>query len=308
MSKRVGFMFAGQGAQSVGMGKDLAETFPSARAVFDEADRVLQRDVSGLCFTGPLEKLTLSANCQPAIYTMSLACLAALKSACPIEPSACAGLSLGEYAALTAADALDFAAGIRLVAARGALMHDACRSSSGAMAAILKADPQKVEATCAAHGVDVANYNCPGQIVISGTREAVAACAEALKAGGDVKVIMLQVDGAFHSRLMQPAADRFGAALAQAPLRQPRCPVAQNVTGSLVDDPEAIRVNLGRQITGSVRWEACVRAMQDRGLDALIELGPGQVLSKFMKQISRDFPCYNVATAADVAKVAAALA
>ena len=298
--KRFGFMFAGQGAQAVGMGRDLAEVSPAARRVFEQADAALGRSISRICFDGPAEVLTESVNCQPAIYTMSLACLAAFQEKAACQPVVAGGLSLGEFAALTAAGVLDAAAGTRLVAERGRLMQEACRASEGSMAAVLKGDNAVIAAVCAASGIDVANYNCPGQVVISGTKAGVAAASAELSAKG-MRVMPLTVDGAFHSRLMQPAADRFVAVLAAASLSAPAIPVAQNVVGTLVAETELIRTNLARQVSGSVRWEECVRAMLAAGAEALIEFGPGKVLCGFAQRIDKSVPVCNVGSAADLA-------
>jgi len=305
--KRVGFMFAGQGAQAVGMGKDLVQESSAARAVFDRADAVLGRSVSDLCFEGPADALTASRNCQPAIYTMSLACLAALRERADIQPVVCAGLSLGEFAAVTCAGALDLEPGLLLVAERGRLMDEACRQTDGAMAAVIGAQTTCVEAACALNGVDVANFNCPGQLVISGVRDAIERTVAALGETSGVRVVMLDVAGAYHSRLMQPAADAFAAVLAETALAAPICPVAQNVAGACVSTPDALRANLGAQVTGSVRWEACVAAMMAQGVDLLIELGPGKVLSGFMRRIDRRFPVVNVAAYADLDHVVGCL-
>lgn len=303
MSKRLGFMFAGQGAQFVGMGSDLVDGSDAARQLFEQANAALGRDLTKLCFDGPMEDLTESANCQPAIYTMSLACLAAFQERVPTDPVCCGGLSLGEFAALTAAGSLDFAAGLRLVATRGKLMGEACRATAGGMAAVLNAEPDLVVGICADNGVDVANYNCPGQIVISGPVDGVAQCLSALQEAGVARVIPLKVDGAFHSRLMAPAAEKFAVVLQDVALAAPKPAVAQNFAGALVEDPEAIRENLGRQVTGSVKWEACVRAMMGMGLDALIEFGPGQTLSGFMRRIDRHFPTYHISNREELEKV-----
>jgi len=307
MRKRLGFMFAGQGAQSVGMGQELSEQSDAARALFAKADQALGRDLSGLCFRGPIEDLTNSANCQPAIYAVSLACLAAFEEQCPVEPVACGGLSLGEFSALAAAGALEFADGLKLVATRGALMDEACQAAQGAMAAVLKADPELVQQVCADNDVDVANYNCPGQIVISGASKRVEQAVAALKEAGVSRVIMLTVAGAYHSRLMAPAAEKFGPVLEAARIAAPRCPVAQNVAGALVRDPDEIRRNLALQVTGSVKWEDCVRAMLDAGAEALVEFGPGQVLTGFMRRIDSAVPVFSVSGAADVTEALAAL-
>lgn len=299
---RCAFMFAGQGAQAVGMGKDLAAASPAAAALFARADRLLGRDLSRLCFDGPAEALTRTSACQPAITVMSLACLAALRERRALEPVACGGLSLGEFPALAAAAALSFEDAVRLVAERGRLMEEACRATEGAMAAVLNADPALVAQVCTEQGVDVANFNCPGQIVISGERGRLGAALEALKAAGVSRAVPLQVDGAYHSRLMAGAVPGFTAALATAAVLAPRCPVAQNVVGALVSDPAAIRANLTAQITGSVRWEACVRALQAAGAEGFIEFGPGQVLAGFMKRIDRNLPVASIGGMADLEK------
>ncbi len=302
---RVAFMFAGQGAQTVGMGRELAAASPEANALFARADAVLGRSLSTLCFAGPAEALTKTSNCQPAITVTSLACLAAWRARRPDEPVACAGLSLGEFAALAATGAIAFDDAMRLVALRGRLMEDACRATEGGMAAVLNADPAVVAQTCAACGIDVANYNCPGQIVISGAKTLLPAAIEALKAAGAGRIVPLSVDGAYHSRLMAPAVPGFAAALAQTPVAGPHCPVAQNVVGRLVTDPAEIRRNLESQITGSVCWEQCIRAMLAAGAEVLLEFGPGQVLSGFMKRIDKTVPVFSVGSLADLEKVLA---
>ena len=307
MAKRLGFMFAGQGAQYIGMGRDVAERSAAARRVFETADSVLGRDLSGLCFEGTLADLTASANCQPAVYTVSLACLRAFQEQCAVEPVVCGGLSLGEFAALAAAGALEFADGLKLVAARGTFMDEACAATDGVMAAVLNADPDLIVEVCVRHDVDVANYNCPGQVVISGERAAVLAVIEQLKAGGVRKIILLKVAGAYHSRLMESAARKFTPILTSVPLSVPRCPVAQNVTGSLTASPDDIRHSLKLQVTHSTAWEACVRAMLDLGVDALVEFGPGKVLTGFMRRIDSAFPVFSVGTGEDLATSVAAL-
>ncbi|MBN2452175.1 MAG: ACP S-malonyltransferase [Lentisphaeria bacterium] len=298
--RRTGYMFAGQGAQSVGMGRDLYENSPAARAVIDRADAVLGRSLSALCFEGPAEDLTASVNCQPAIYTVSVACAAALQERFQGKPVVCGGLSLGEFAALTCAGGIAFEAGLRLVAARGKCMDEACRAADGAMAAVIGADPAVVTRVCAAHAVDVANYNCPGQLVISGDRRQLGQAVTALAAAGVNRVILLDVAGAYHSRLMAPAADRFAPLVDAAPITAPICPLAQNAVGDVVTEVGAIRANLKAQVTGSVLWEACVGAMLRQGTEVLVELGPGKVLAGFMRRIDRAFPVCSVGCMADL--------
>jgi [acyl-carrier-protein] S-malonyltransferase len=292
-------MFAGQGAQFVGMGRDLYDESKAAREVFETADRLYGSELSGLCFAGPAERLTESRYCQPAIYTMSMACVAAFRERCNLEPVVCGGLSLGEFAALTTAGVLSFEDGIRLVSERGRLMQDACRKTTGGMAAVLNAPIDQVEAICAEHEVDVANYNCPGQVVVSGEAERLKAAVAAMDGLG--RIIMLEVDGAFHSRLMAEAGAGFARVLEPVALQAPSCAVVQNVVGAGVTDPAEIKANLVAQVSGSVRWESCVKTMLDLKLDALVEFGPGKVLCGFMRRIERRFPVCNVGSVADLA-------
>jgi len=302
-NQKYGFIFAGQGAQTVGMGKDLYENSNAAKQIFQEADDILKQNISKICFTGPEEELTQSRNCQPAIYTMSVACLKALQEQLNISPTITGGLSLGEFAALTAAGALNFSDGIQLVAKRGELMQEACRNSNGAMAAILNADPKTVEKICQKNNIDVANYNCPGQIVISGSKELIPKALEELKKAGIRRIIPLTVDGAFHSRLMQPAADKFTEILAKTTFQKPICAIAQNAVGTLVESPEQIRKNLATQVAGSVKWEECVQVMLKNNITTMIEFGPGKVLSGFMRRIDRKFPTFNISSYAEITTI-----
>ena len=300
--KRVALMFAGQGAQQVGMGRDLYENSAAARQIFDEADHILGRSLASVCFNGPQEKLTESSVCQPAIYTTSLACLAALREAVEFQPVAAGGLSLGEFAACTAAGVFDMEVGLPLVARRGELMEAACRETEGAMAAVLNADADLLGRICAQFDVDVANFNCPGQIVISGEDRRIDQAIAALQEAGVKKLVKLDVDGAFHSRLMASAADEFGRILAELVFGKPDVPLVQNVVGAAVSDPADISRNLERQITGSVRWEDCVAAMAAETPDVYLELGPGRVLSGFMRRIDRGVAASNVPPAEDIPK------
>ena len=300
MVKKAGLMFAGQGSQYVGMCADLYEKSDAAREIIDLADSKLGWSVSDVCFNGPEEKLTSSKVCQPAIYTVSAACLRTVLERFTIEPIICGGLSLGEFSAASAAGVFSFEDGLELVQKRGELMEKACRDTEGAMAAVLKAERETVEKVCKDNDVDVANYNCPGQIVISGEKEKIENALQALKQAGVSKTVPLEVDGAFHSRLMQPAADKFGEILAETEFSEPQCELVQNYAGNAVSDPGSIRNNFQKQVSGSVRWEECVRTMLNRNIDCLIEIGPGKVLSGFMKRIDRKFPVYNVEKADDL--------
>lgn len=304
------FVFSGQGAQSVGMGRDLFELSPAAKKVFSLADSVLGWSVSDICFNGPAEQLTGSKCCQPAIYTMSMACLAAFQERCPgLSPSGVAGLSLGEYAALVTAGVLSFEDGLRLVAKRGALMDEACLSQPcGGMASILGGNDELIASVCDEIGIDVANYNCPGQTVISGPKELVEAASAKIKEGGAKRVIPLSVAGAFHSRMMKSAGDGLAKVLENVRLSAPMLPVAQNVTGTIVSDPDAIRSNLVAQVAGSVRWIDCVRSLVDNGgVNTVIEFGPGSVVTGLVRKINSELSLFNIASSADLDRVAAEL-
>lgn len=289
------FVFSGQGAQAVGMGKDLANAFPAAKARFEEADSVLGYDQSSIIFDGPAEKLTESRYCQPAIYTMSCAALDAFKEKFPkTKPVACAGLSLGEYAALYAAGAFPFAEGLKLLARRAELMDRACRSTSGGMASVLGGDAAVIREVCDNCGIDVANYNSPGQIVISGEKEKLGKAVDELKARGMRKVIVLNVAGAFHSRLMAPAGEALKPVLEGAAIAVPPIPVYHNCSAAPAADAAELKANLAAQVAGSVRWEECVRAMAAAGGDAMIEFGPGNVLTGLLRRTLPEVPCFNI--------------
>lgn len=289
------FVFSGQGAQAVGMGKDLYESSAAARRIFDEADQVLGYKLSTVCFEGPAEKLTETRFCQVAIYTMSCAALEAFREKYPeITPLGCAGLSLGEYGALYAAGAFTFAAGLRLLAKRAELMDEACRATVGGMASVLGGDVAVIREVAAECGIDVANYNNPGQIVISGEKAKVAAAVEALKARGMRKVIELNVAGAFHSRLMAGAGEALRPVLAAAELALPAVPVYHNFSAAPAASVGELRENLARQVAGSVRWEECVRALAAAGADTMIEFGPGNVLTGLMRRTIAEVKTFNI--------------
>ena len=292
------FVFSGQGAQTVGMGKDLAEAFPEAKALFDEADAVLGYEQSSIIFNGPAEKLTESRYCQPAIYTMSCAALAAFKTRFPdVTPVGCAGLSLGEYGALYAGGAFTFAEGLKLLAQRAELMDKACRATSGGMASVLGGDAEIIKEVCAACEIDVANFNSPGQIVISGEKVKLAKAVEELKARGMRKIIVLNVAGAFHSRLMKPAGEALEKVLEESPVAMPRIPVYHNFTAAPAADVAQLRANLAAQVAGSVRWEECVRNMVAAGGATMIEFGPGNVLTGLLRRTLPEVRGLNVNSA-----------
>jgi len=290
-ASRVAGIFPGQGSQTVGMGAALVEGEALARETFAEADAALGFSISQLCFAGPAEALTRTSNAQPALVTVSTACWRVLRArgfTCAVV----AGHSLGEFSALVAAGALEFADALRLVRTRGELMEAAADARPGGMAAVIGLAADVVEALCAEiaaeHGtLTPANYNSPGQIVVSGERDAIAALRAVGKSRG-ARVLPLPVSGAFHSPLMAPAAAAFAAVLAQTPIAAPAVPVVQNVTAAPATEPDAIRDALARQITGSVRWMQSLCAMRDMGATRFVEIGPGTVLTGLVQRTLPD--------------------
>jgi [acyl-carrier-protein] S-malonyltransferase len=292
------FAFSGQGAQAVGMGKDLCEASSAAAAIFEAADKTLDWSVSDVCFNGPAEKLTESRYCQPAIYTMSCAALEAFKEKYgDVEPVGCAGLSLGEYAALYAGGAFSFEEGLKLVAQRAELMDAACRETDGGMASVLGGDEEVIKEVCAECDIDVANFNCPGQIVISGEKEKVTNAVAALKEKGYRKVIPLKVAGAYHSRLMKKAGEQLREVLEKTSLEVPAGAVYHNFTADTAGSLDELKDNLEAQVAGSVRWEECVRKMIAAGGDTMIEFGPGTVLTGLLRRTDKEAAFFNVNSA-----------
>lgn len=306
----VALIFPGQGAQFVGMGKDFYETSAAARDIFDRAEALVP-DLTAVTFDGPAEKLTSTAFCQPAIFTLSMAALAALK-ACPafarFEPRYACGLSLGEYSALCAAGALDFEDTLRLVLKRGALMEEATKLQKGAMAAVIGFDKDQLVAICAETGAEVANFNASDQIVITGDAQKVNAASDRISAAGAKRVIPLDVSGAFHSSLMQPAADLFRAHLGDVNLEIPAFPILSNVDARPVTDTGHILNNLAEQITSSVQWVDSVQAIAARQVTTFLEIGPGTVLKGLIRKIDRDLRVINIQKPADLQPLAEAAA
>jgi [acyl-carrier-protein] S-malonyltransferase len=304
------FLFPGQGSQAVGMGKCLYENDLQARALFENADATLGWFLSRMCFEGPEDLLKQTENTQPALYVCSAAAVEVLRG-CGVEPSCVAGHSLGEYSALYAAGVVDFETGLRLVAARGKAMAEASRNSPGAMAAVIGLGIAKLDEVCvvASNGtgpVVVANDNCPGQVVISGTRRSVERACDLARAEGARSAIPLPVSGAFHSPLVHDAREVMEEELANAVFREPRCPFVSNVTAEPVQDPEEIRWNLIEQITSRVRWVESVRGIAAMGLTAGLEVGPGRVLAGLVRRISPEMAVYAAGTMESISRVLSA--
>ncbi len=283
------YIFPGQGAQFPGMGKDLYEQDAQAKAMFEQANELLGFRITDIMFDGTEEALRQTKVTQPAVFLHSVILALRLPN---FKPDMVAGHSLGEFSALVVAGALSFEEGLKLVAARAAAMQKACELQPSTMAAVLGLADDLVEKICAETlGVVVAaNYNCPGQLVISGEIPAVEKACEVLQAAGAIKTIMLSVGGAFHSPLMQPAQEELAKAIVKAEISKPSCPVYQNVVARGVSDPSEIRDNLNAQLTGAVRWTQSVQAMLADGATEFIEVGPGKVLQGLVKKVNRQIP------------------
>jgi [acyl-carrier-protein] S-malonyltransferase len=293
--EKTALLFAGQGAQVVGMGKDLAEAFPAARELFELANHTLGYDLAHVCFQGPEPELTRTENAQPGIYLVSWVAFQLLKTQVPgFAFQAAAGLSLGEFTALAAAGVFSFTDGLKIVRARGRFMQEACELTKGTMAAIIGLDEDLTRAVCQETGAELANLNCPGQIVISGELDAINKACELAKAKGAKRALPLTVAGAYHSRLMASAQPKLRAALAEVPLHLPAVPVISNVTARPHATAGEIASRLVEQVTSSVRWEESIRYLLSEGFTRFIELGPGSALSGFMKRIDKNARVFNV--------------
>ncbi|HVF48828.1 MAG TPA: ACP S-malonyltransferase [Pyrinomonadaceae bacterium] len=312
----ISYIFPGQGSQYAGMGRDLADEFPAARAVFEEADEALGFALSRLCFEGPAEELQLTENTQPAILTVSMAALRALQTegaTAAHAPRYVAGHSLGEYSALVAAGALSFSSAVRTVQARGRYMQEAVPVGVGAMAAIIGSDLATVRAACDEARHDEicapANINAPNQIVIAGHTGAVERAVALLKERGVRKALMLKVSAPFHSALMLPAQERLAADLAQLPFEDLQVPLVTNVDASIVTGGDAARDALVRQVSSAVRWQESLELQSREGVGTFVEIGPGKVLSGLVRHTLKDAPArtLNVEDAASLRNVLAVI-
>ncbi|NBS19369.1 MAG: [acyl-carrier-protein] S-malonyltransferase [Flavobacteriia bacterium] len=281
-----GHLFPGQGSQFPGMGKELFEKYDLTRKMFDRANEILGFDLSKIMLEGSKEDLQQTRVTQPAIYLHSVVTAKVMENDFP--PAAVAGHSLGEFSALTAAGAIDFESGLQLVSQRAEAMQKACNLESGTMAAVLGLEDETVEEICRqTQGVVVAaNYNCPGQLVISGGASTIASACEALKAAGARRALILPVSGAFHSPLMEPARSELAQAIDATPFSTPLCPIYQNTTAQAVNDPLEIQKNLIAQLTAPVKWTQSIQAMIQNGITEFIEVGPGKVLQGLVKKIN----------------------
>lgn len=306
--KRIAFLFPGQGSQYIGMGKDFYENFSKAREIFQAADDILHRKLSKIIFEGPSDQLTETKNSQVGIYVVSMAILNVIRDLHPtLAPFACAGLSLGEYTALTVSGKLDFESCLPLVQYRGHYMNDACEKNPGAMAVILGLEAKDVETlvkeTNLPHDLWAANFNCPGQVVISGTKRGIDAGAAAAKAKGAKRILPLEVHGAFHSGLMKSAEERLSEHISLAPIKNSSIGFVMNVPGKFVEDGNEIKTHLIKQVTHPVRWEQGIKSMGEEGVDLFIEIGCGKTLTGFNKRILPNVATISIEKVAELEKI-----
>lgn len=298
----IALLFSGQGAQVVGMGKSLYEANPVAKSIYDRAAKVLPFDLKEVCFNGPAETLTETRVCQPALYVQGYAIAEILRERGHLKDlKACLGLSLGELTAYAYAGVWDFETGLRIVAERGRLMQQACESSKGGMAAVIGGSRDDIAKLCAAFDIQAANFNCPGQVVISGEAEKVNAAVARAKEFGPFKLVKaLTVAGAYHSRLMEPARAAFEKFLKDIPFNTPKVTVYTNTTGEAVSDPSALRTALAKQVVSSVYWEDNCRAAAASGITQFYECGPGAVLAGMMKRTAPEAPVTSIAEFSEI--------
>ena len=306
-SMKAAYVFPGQASQKVGMGRDLYDNFDLAKAVFDQADATLGFSLSRLCFEGPEDELHQTINTQPALVTVSFACLKAAQdiggSGLP-APSFVAGHSLGEYTALAAAGVLDFTTAVYLARERGRLMYEAGLKNPGGMVAVIGFDEALLAEVCAETDTLIANINCPGQLVISGARENLARAADLAKARGAHRVVPLSVSGAFHTPLMQPAVDGMSEVIPPLDFHEPLIPIVANTTAQPVTIAEQVKAELINQLCHSVQWQRSIEYMIDDGVSTFIEIGPGRVLSGLIRRINRDVKTLNIGDAQTIKDLA----
>ncbi len=306
MSKRAA-VFSGQGAQTVGMGKDLAEAYPACADLFSRADEALGYSLSKVCFEGPEDVLRRTDRCQPAIFVVSVACYTALKQAVPdLAFAATGGLSLGEWSALHVAGVLSFEDTLRVLEARGRFMQEACEEHAGGMVSIIGLDSEALKRICEEAGVGISNMNSAAQTVLSGSKEGVAKAEILAKEAGAKRAVVLNVEGAYHSTLMSSAADRLAEVLADVTFLTPSMPVVSNAMGGPHGDADQMRENMVKQVVSTVRWYEGIEWMRDEGVSAYIECGPGKVLSGLIRRIDKEASVSNVSDVASLEKTVSA--
>ncbi|MFH1246116.1 MAG: ACP S-malonyltransferase [Candidatus Omnitrophota bacterium] len=301
----IAYIFPGQGAQYTGMGKDFYAQSPQARAIFEQADQILGFELSQLIFSGPIEQLTQTVNCQAAIFTASIAYLNTLQAKnLPLTITRTAGLSLGEYSALVASGALSFPEGLKLVRARAEFMEEAARLNPGGMLCLIGISIENARQICNQTQAEIANLNCPGQIVVSGTPEALEQTKEKAREQNVKRVIPLQVSGAFHSSLMTPAAQKLALFLENIHIQSPQIPIVSNVTAQEESLPQKIKDNLAKQVVMPTRWEDTIKFISAQGTKTFIEIGPGKVLAGLLRKIDPQLKVYSIETMEDIEKFA----
>jgi len=304
---KVAYVFPGQGSQSTGMGMDIYNSYPSIRAVFEEADASLGFSLSRLCFEGPDEELTKTHNVQPAILVVSIACLKAIEEVAMDNfpsPAFVAGHSLGEYTALVAAGALDLDDAVLLVRERGRLMYEAGLRNPGSMLAVIGLDAETVKDICLHSGTEISNINCPGQIVISGATQALAEADKLARVRGARVLIPLKVSGAFHSTLIEPVIAEFSKIVSNVEFQPPSIPVISNVTARPLTDADSIKEELVKQLRNCIQWQGSVEYMVHGGVTIFYEIGPGRVLSGLIRRINSEVQTFNVSGVEDIAQLA----